>query len=84
MAKLLPENEGGMYMNAALNLLHAMDEKFANYDPENDHLLDFGTVRYPINDMTLEKAGVHISIIYGDYFYTEAILKLMGSDFLPW
>ena len=84
LAKLLPENEGGMYMNAAIELLHAMDEKFANYDPANDHLLDFGTVRYPIEGLTLEKAGVHISIIYGDYFYTEAILKLLGSDFFPW
>ena len=84
MAKLLPENEGGMYMNAAIKLLRAMDEKFANYDPANDHLLDFGTVRYPVEGLSLEKAGVHISIIYGDYFYTEAILKLLGSDFLPW
>ena len=84
LAKLLPENEGGMYMHAAIKMLRAMDEKFANYDPANDHLLDFGTVRYPIEGLTLEKAGVHISIIYGDYFYTEAILKLMGSDFLPW
>ena len=84
LAKLLPENEGGMYMNAAIKLLHAMDDKFANYDPANDHLLDFGTVRYPIEGLTLEKAGVHISIIYGDYFYTEAILKLMNSDFFPW
>ena len=84
LAKLLPENEGGMYMNGAVKLLRAMDEKFANYDPANDHLLDFGTVRYPIAGLTLEQAGVHVSIIYGDYFYTEAILKLMGSDFLPW
>ena len=30
------------------------------------------------------QAGVHISIIYGDYFYAEALLKLLGSDFLPW
>ena len=84
LAKLLPENEGGMYMNAAVNMLRAMDEKFANYDPANDHLLDFGTVRYPIEGLTLEQAGVHVSIIYGDYFYTEAILKLMGSEFFPW
>ena len=84
LGKLLPENEGGMYMNAAVNILKAMDAKFTNYDPSNDHMLDFGTVRYPVEGLTFEKAGVHISIIYGDFFFTEAVLKLLGSDFLPW
>ena len=84
IAKRLPENEGGMYMNAAVNMLRSMDAKFTNYDPANDHMLDFGTVRYPVEGLTLEKAGVHISIIYGDFFFTEAVLKLLGSDFLPW
>jgi len=81
LAKLLPEDEGGMYMNAAMKLLHAMDEHFCNYDEENDHLLDYGTVRYPMDETT---PGVHVSIIYGDYFYTEAILKLLGAEFFPW
>ena len=85
LAKILPENEGGMYMNAAVNMLRAMDEKFCDFDPANDHLLDYGTVRYPIpGTYTEEQAGVHISIIYGDFFYTEAILKLLGSEFNPW
>lgn len=83
MAKLLPENEGGMYLNAAVNMLRAMGEKFCNWDENNDHMLDFGTVRYPV-DGDLTKAGVHISIIYADFFYTEAILKLLGDDFLIW
>ena len=84
IAKHVSENESGMYMNGAVNLLRAMDKKFTDYDPSNDHMLGFGTVRYPIEGLTLEKAGVHISIIYGDYFFTEAILKIMGSEFLPW
>lgn len=84
IAKALPENEGGMYMHAAIKILRALGEKFCNFDPENDHLLDFGTVRYPRDGLSLEEAGVHISIIYGDYFYTEAILKLLGSEFFPW
>ena len=46
-------------------------------------MLDYGSVRYPC-DGDLKKAGVHISIIYGDYFYTEAILKLLGAEFFPW
>ena len=46
-------------------------------------MLGYGTVRYPC-DGDERKAGVHISIIYGDFFYTEAILKILGSEFNPW
>ena len=85
LAKLLPEHEGGMYAHAAIKMLKAMGEKFCNFDPANDHMLDYGTVRYPIpGQFTPEKAEVHVSIIYGDFFYTEAILKLLGSEFNPW
>ena len=83
IAKAVGENEGGMYMNAAINLLKTMEEKFMDYDPDHDEMLTTGTVRYPC-DGDLVKSGVHISIIYGDYYYTEAILKLLGSEFLPW
>lgn len=86
IAKCVPEHESGMYMNAAINLLHAMGKKFCDWNPENDHLLDYGTARYPAayDEEALKKAGVHMSIIYGDFFYTEAILKLLGSEFNPW
>ena len=83
LAKALPENEGGMYMNAAMNLLHAMDEKCSNYDDSVDYLLSHGTVRFPI-DGDWKKAEVHVPIIYADFFYTEAMLKIMGSEFNPW
>ena len=85
LAKALPEDEGGMYMNAAVNILRAMGEKFMDFSEETDCMLNFGTVRYPVpGQLDEKKAGVHISIIYGDYFYTEAILKLLGSDFFTW
>jgi len=28
--------------------------------------------------------GIHMPIIYGDYFFAEAISKLKGSEFNPW
>ena len=74
-----------MYMNAAINMLRAMGEKFCDFDESNDAMLGYGSVRYPIPGVYDEKkAGVHKSIIYGDYFYTEAILKLVGAEFFPW
>ena len=74
-----------MYMNAAVNLLRAMGEKFCDFDPANDHMLGYGSVRYPIpGTYTEQSAGVHVSIIYGDYFYTEAVLKLLEAEFFAW
>ena len=82
LAKLLPENEGGMYAHAAINMLRAMGERFCDFDPKNDHMLGYGSVRYPCDGKF--HPGIHISIIYGDFFYTEAVLKLLGDDFLAW
>ena len=71
-------------MNAAINILRAMAERFADFDPANDAMIGYGTVRYPTAQYTEKTAGVHKSIIYADFFYTEAIIKLLGSDFLIW
>lgn len=82
LAKALPENEGGMYMHAAINILRAIEKNFADYNPDRDDLITHGTVLYPIKPE--QQSVVHISIIYADYFFTEALLKLLGDEFLPW
>ena len=87
IAKHVPEHEAGMYLSPAINMLRAMREHFIDERPETDCMLNYGSVAYPEIDKETGKpklSGVHISIIYGDYFYTEAILKLLGSEFLPW
>lgn len=83
LAKRLPENEGGMYMNAAINILRAIEKNFVNWDENSDEIVGKCSARYPVDGDT-KKAGVHISIIYGDYFFAEALLKLLGADFFPW
>ena len=82
LAKRLPEHEGGMYMHAAVNILKAIEKNFADYNPDRDDLITHGTVLYPIKPG--QESVVHISIIYADYFFTEALLKLLGDEFLPW
>ncbi len=84
LAKRLPENEGGMYAHGAINILKAMGDKFANFDPATDDMIGYGTVRYPAPPHKVENSGIHKSIIYADFFYTEAILKLLGDEFLAW
>ena len=82
LAKALPEHEGGMYMHAAVNILKAIEKNFADYNHDRDDLITHGTVLYPIKPG--QESVVHISIIYADYFFTEALLKLLGDEFLPW
>ena len=80
IAKNVPENEQKIYLNAAINVLSAMEKKFCNWEENEDSVLQMGTELYH----SVNGKGDHIPIIYGDYFFTEAILKLRGEQFLPW
>ena len=79
IAKNVGENEQKLYLSAAINVLRAMEAKFCNWEKNEDSVLQMGTERY-----NSDGKGDHIPIIYGDYFFTEAILKLRGEEFLPW
>ncbi len=82
IAKCVSEEERGYYAEAAINILKACDEHFCNYDESEDALVMMGSERYPHNET--EKNGLHIPIIYGDFFFVEALTKLRGSDFFIW
>ncbi len=76
IAKNVPEHEQKLYISAAIKILKAMEEKFCNWEENEDSILQMGTEMYT--------RGIHIPIIYGDYFFAEAISKLKGSEFNPW
>ena len=76
IAKAVPEHEKKTYLTAALKLLKVLDEQFCDWSEEKDCITFNGTEAY--------YGGQNKPIIYGDYFFAEAILKLRGSEFLPW
>ncbi|MBQ8320309.1 MAG: glycoside hydrolase family 88 protein [Clostridia bacterium] len=76
IAKCLEGAEAEKYLAAAICILQAMEKNWCDFSDENDSILQMGSEQY--------KGGVHIPIIYGDFFFTEAILKLKGSNFLIW
>ena len=78
IAKAVPELEKPIYLRAALNMLKAMNERFCDWNFDTDFILGFGTELYGIESKR------HMPIIYGDYFFVEAIYKLKGFDFLLW
>lgn len=65
------------YLNGAERLLQALVKLWCCFSPERDELLEDGTVAY-------HDAEHHIPLIYGDYFFTEAVLKLIGKQTFLW
>ncbi len=81
IAKTCSQYDVKNYLNAALKLLKAIDEKAVDYTTDNDNLLNYGSeAYYPGRG----EAGLNTAIIYGDYYYTEAIYKLKGFEPLFW
>ena len=78
IAKAVGEHEKKMYINAAIKILKALEKKYCDWTGNEDSILQMGTEAYG------RERGRHIPIIYGDYFFTEAIYKLRGNDMLFW
>lgn len=78
LAENTDELEGHTYYVAAMRLLRAMEESFCDWSADTDSILGMGTERYH------SESGRHIPIIYGDYFFIEAIYKLRGNVFRSW
>ena len=82
IAKYVSGEECRRYTQEAINILKAIDKNWCNYEEDEDALVLMGTERYPHNEK--EMSGLHKPIIYGDFFFVEALTKLKGSDFFIW
>lgn len=78
IAGCLDENEGRIYKRAALNILTALEKNFCDWNPEKDSILQMGSEAYHV------KGEPHKPIIYGDYFFIEALYKLKNLGPLFW
>ena len=73
------EYEAPLYIETAMKLLRSCEKSFADWNPETDGIMGKGTAAYHGRDWDTE-----VPIIYGDYFFTEAILRILGKSFLIW
>ena len=80
LANHVGEHEKQLYVRAALNILKACEEKFCNWDPDQDSIVGGGTFFY--HDP--QGFNTEVPIIYGDYYFIEAILKLKGKELFIW
>ena len=70
----VPQNEKRLYRQSADRILKSLSENYATWNkPRHQGILLEGTGNKPKNNF------VNASLIYGDYFFIEAIAKLNGS-----
>nr|WP_245583135.1 glycoside hydrolase family 88 protein [Paenibacillus daejeonensis] len=77
IANAVGELERDMYLRPALKLLRRLDESRADWSESSDAILTHGSAAY-------HNPNRHTSIIYGDYYFMEAIFKLKGGDLYLW
>jgi len=77
IARNVPEYEKELYLNAAIKMLKAIGERYCNWSNDEDSIVQMGTEAY-------HYGGKNIPIIYGDYYFIEAIYKLKSNDKLFW
>ena len=79
LAQLVGGEEGEGYREAAMRLLRALNDLCADWSEEAPGILQKCTASY--HD---DGAGRHVNILYGDYFFVEALCKLRGTDARLW
>ncbi|WP_214628540.1 glycoside hydrolase family 88 protein [Paenibacillus agaridevorans] len=77
IAKAVVPNEKDVYVKAALRMLKALDASRSDWSRGTDAILQNGTGAY-------HSKTHHHAIIYGDYYFMEAIFKLKGNDLYLW
>lgn len=77
IAKAVPEYEKNLYANAAFRILKETEERYCDWSENEDGIVQCGTEAYHFG-------AKNIPIIYGDYFFIEALLKLKGDNMLFW
>lgn len=71
IAAVVPAGEKRLYADAAERILKSLTENYATWDqPEHEAILLHGTSSGTTN--------IDVSLIYGDYYYIEAMAKLNG------
>lgn len=78
LAKHLPETEAQVYTEKAVLILRSLTDNYSNLGNTNQAILREGTSNLPAD------AGIRVGLIYGDYFYMEAISRLCGNDDIFW
>ncbi len=77
ISKQLEGAEAKMYYNAAVKMLKALESNRCNWSEDTDNIVEKCSAAY-------HEKEHEFSIIYGDYYFIEAIFKLTGEELFIW
>lgn len=77
LSKLAEGQKSAGYLDSAQKLLHTLAEERCNWKEEEDDVLKKCTAAY-------HQPNPESSIIYGDYYFLEALMKLAGKELFIW
>jgi unsaturated chondroitin disaccharide hydrolase len=77
IATFVSDSDRKIYIHAAVKLLNILERSRCNWTEEQDFILNNCTASYHNNVH-------HQNIIYGDFFFMEAIFKMLGEEFIVW
>ncbi len=81
IANSVPELEKALYLGAAIKMLKALDRDCGAWDQDEQGLLLHGSHAFHQSDASMPNDR---PIIYGDYYFVEAVLRLCGRTELFW
>ena len=77
LSKYVEERDSMVYRKAAMKLLQTLDAERCSWDSDTDELLEKCTAAY--HDKEHE-----FPIIYGDYYFIEAVMKILEKELFIW
>lgn len=79
LSLLVPKGESELYRRAAEKLILKLNDKYTAWDDSSEEaILRMGTANRP------KQTYVNVPMIYGDYFFAEAVCKLRGIHDTFW
>ncbi|MCX4328520.1 MAG: glycoside hydrolase family 88 protein [Lachnospiraceae bacterium] len=71
------EEEKGFFHKTAMKLLKTLEENRSNWDTDVDYIIENCSVAYHDDKH-------NFPMVYGDYYFTEAVFKLCGKELFLW
>lgn len=75
LSKHVSDEESKIYFEAGKRIIKAVYEKYGTYNDDDEQgIILGGTFNYPLG------LGINVSLIYGDYYFVEALYKLKRGE----
>lgn len=85
MSKYMNEEDAAYYTSTAMKLLHQIINKYGVKDPkESNGQLLHGTYAKKTPYNTCANSGVDECVIWGDYYYMEALWRILKPDWISY